>query len=351
MDRSISGGDADGMPGLVDHQPQPGSNDQPGRSPVARLFWRLFLLNALIFLAVAAVLVLSPATVSYPIAPPELAVIAVGLVALLVVNAVLLRSNLRSLDGLTALMARVDLLRPGDRLTMRGDGDIAHLIGTFNAMLDRLETERSTSTAWVLSAQEGERQRLARELHDEIGQSLTAVLLGLKHTADRAPDDLRDELRTVGDTIRASLDEVRQIARRLRPGVLDDLGLAAAVTALAREFAETTRIPVVPRLHERLPPLTSAVELAIYRVAQESLTNAARHAHPTRIDLSLTAQPDQVVLRVTDNGRGINGTREGTGIRGMRERALLIGADLTVAPHPAGGTEVRLVVPTPTKRG
>jgi two-component system sensor histidine kinase UhpB len=351
MDISIPGDNADGMPGLVDHQPQPLHGDRRGRRPVAGLFWRLFLVNALVFAAVAVVLVLSPATVSYPIRFPELAVLTAGVVGMMVVTAVLLRASLRPLDGLTALMERVDLLRPGDRLTVRGDGDIAHLIGTFNAMLDRLETERSASTARILTAQEEERQRLARELHDEIGQSLTAVLLGLKHTADRAPDDLRDELRTVADTIRASLDEVRQIARRLRPGVLDDLGLTAAINALANDFGETTRVPVAPRLPERLPALSSAAELAIYRIAQESLTNAARHAHPTRIDLSLTAQPDQVVLRVTDNGRGINGTREGTGIRGMRERALLIGADLTVAPHPAGGTEVRLLVPTPTSRG
>ena len=102
-------------------------------------------------------------------------------------------------------------------------------------MLDRLEAERGASAARALAAQEGERQRIARELHDEIGQSLTAVLLGLKRAADPAPAPLRAELGAVTETVRASLDEVRQVARRLRPGVLDDLGLVSALDALAAD--------------------------------------------------------------------------------------------------------------------
>ena len=127
---------------------------------------------------------------------------------------------------------------------MRGKADVAHLIRTFNAMLDRLETERGLSSAGALAAQEAERQRIARELHDEIGQSLTAVLLGPKRTVDRAPDDLRPELQSAQEMIRASLDEVRRIARRLRPGVLENLGLHSAMNALAADFAEVSRIPL-----------------------------------------------------------------------------------------------------------
>ena len=150
---------------------------------------------------------------------------------------------------------------------------------------------------------------------------------------------------------RASLDEVRQVARRLRPGVLEDLGLSSAMSALATDFSQASEIPVTQRLDQRLPALSRDVELVLYRIAQEGLTNIARHANASRVGLALTGERDGVVLRITDDGRGLNGSSEGAGIRGMRERALLIGAHLTLGPAPAGGTEVRLVVPTQTQRG
>jgi two-component system, NarL family, sensor histidine kinase UhpB len=340
------------MPGIVDHHPQQARVDQrTGKSPAAALFWRLFLLNALVFVAGAVVLMFSPATVSTPVAATEVTVLTLGLVLMLAVNAVLLRTSLRPLDGLTALMARVDLLRPGERLAVRGSGDLAHLIRTFNDMLDRLETERGASSAQALAAQEGERQRIAQELHDEIGQSLTAVLLGLKRTVDRAPDDLRAELRAVQELIRASLDEVRQVARRLRPGVLEDLGLLSAMNALAADFSQASQVPITRRLDQRLPELGRDAELVLYRIAQESLTNVARHASASRVELALTREPTGVVLRIADDGRGLDGSAEGAGIRGMRERAILIGAHLTIGPPRAGGTEVRLLVPIEAERG
>ena len=339
------------MSGIVEQRPQRARGEQrTGRSPARALFWRLFLLNALVFVAGAGVLVFSPATVSTPVAITEVIVLAAGLALMMAVNAALLRTSLRPLDGLTALMERVDLLRPGERLAVRGSGDLAHLIRTFNDMLDRLETERGASSAQALAAQEGERQRIAQELHDEIGQSLTAVLLGLKRTVDRAPDELRAELRAVQELIRASLDEVRQVARRLRPGVLEDLGLISAMNALAADFSQASQVPITRRLDQRLPALGGEAELVLYRIAQESLTNIARHASASRVELALTREPAGVVLRITDDGRGLNGASEGAGIRGMRERAILIGARLTLNPTPAGGTEVRLVVPVDAER-
>jgi two-component system sensor histidine kinase UhpB len=340
------------MSGVVDQRRQQVPPDRAvSWTPATALFWRLFVVNGVVFVAGAGVLVLSPATVSTPVSVREVSVLTVGLALMLAVNAILLRASLRPLDGLTDLMKRVDLLRPGERLAVSGNGDVAHLIRTFNEMLDRLETERGTSSAQALAAQEGERQRIAQELHDEIGQTLTAVLLGLKRTVDRAPEELRDELRTVQETIRASLDEVRQVARRLRPGVLEDLGLSSAMSALATDFSQASEIPVTQRLDQRLPALSRDVELVLYRIAQEGLTNIARHANASRVGLALTDERDGVVLRITDDGRGLNGSSEGAGIRGMRERALLIGAHLTLGPAPAGGTEVRLVVPTQTQRG
>jgi two-component system, NarL family, sensor histidine kinase UhpB len=271
-------------------QPLP-ARRQAARAPTAALFWRQFLATGLVFVIFTAVLVLTPATVSTPIVLRELAVLGVGLTLLLAVNAFLLRATLRPLDGLTALMQRVD------------------------------------------------------------GQSLTAVLLELKRAVDRAPADLRENLQGVQEMVRASLDEARVVARRLRPGVLEDLGLISAITALATEFTRTTGVGVTRRLADEIPPLTREVELVIYRIAQESLTNVARHARASSVELSLQAHGGAVVLRVADTGRGLNGAGEGAGIRGMRERALLIGADLEITAPAAGGTEVRLAVAAWAGRG
>ena len=333
------------MPGIVDRGADALDDDPPvPRPPAVVLFRRLFLFDALVLVAGAALLVLTPATVSPRVSVAELAVLVGGIALMLIINAALLRSSLRPLDGLAVFMQQVDLLRPGERLPVRGTGYVAQIVRTFNDMLDRLEAERGASRAHALAAQEGERQRIARELHDEIGQSLTAVLLGLKRTVDRAPPDLRQELHTVQETIRASLDEVRQVAHRLRPGVLEDLGLLSALNALAADFTQASGVPVDRHLSHRLPALPPDVELVLYRIAQESLTNVARHAGASRVDLSLT-HDDDVELRIVDDGAGLGRAREGAGISGMRERALLVGARLTLAPGPATGTVVRVTVP------
>ncbi|MEU8912461.1 MULTISPECIES: HAMP domain-containing sensor histidine kinase [Streptomyces] len=307
------------------------------------LFWRIFLLNAVVLLAATALL-LGPVTVSTPVLLTEAAVLTVGLAAMLIANGVLLRVGLAPLQRLTRAMTTTDLLRPGKRPAVAGHGEVAELITTFNTMLDRLEAERATSAARALSAQEAERHRISQELHDEVGQTLTAVLLELKRVADQAPPAVREELHQVQESTRAGLDEIRRIARRLRPGVLEELGLTSALKALTGEF--TGPSPAVRHhIDADLPPLGQETELVLYRAAQESLTNAARHAAARRVDLTLRRIPAGVELRIRDDGRGIDGAPEGAGISGMRERALLIGADLTIGPASGGGTEVRLTVP------
>ncbi len=307
------------------------------------LFWRIFLLNAVVLTAATALL-LGPVTVSTPVLLTEAAVLTAGLAAMLIANGVLLRVGLAPLQRLTRAMTTTDLLRPGTRPAVGGHGEVAELITTFNAMLDRLEAERATSAARALSAQEAERHRIAAELHDEVGQTLTAVLLELKRVADHTPPAVRDELHQVQEITRASLDEIRRIARRLRPGVLEELGLTSALKALTGEFTGPA-LTVGHRIDTDLPTLGRDTELVLYRVAQESLTNAARHAAARRADLTLKRTPAGVELSVRDDGRGLGGAPEGAGIRGMRERALLIGAGLSLGSLPGGGTEVRLVVP------
>jgi two-component system sensor histidine kinase UhpB len=310
------------------------------------LYWRVCLINALVFLVATIVLVVSPATVSSQVAVSELGVLAMGLVLIMVFNSLLLRSSLAPVDRLITLMQRVNSERSGERLPVTGEEPVRHLVESFNAMMSRLELERARSNAQALAAQEAERHRIAQELHDEIGQGLTVVLLGLKRVVDAAPTELAEELRMVQDTARASLDEVREVARRLRPGVLEDLGLVSALAALATDFSIHNAGSVRRSIATGLPVLASDIELVIYRVAQEALTNVARHAEADTVELSLSKLGDTLELRVADNGRGLAGTMQGAGMRGMRERALLVGGELTIgSPTNHGGTEVRLVIP------
>ncbi|MET7392928.1 histidine kinase [Dactylosporangium sp. NPDC005572] len=311
------------------------------------LYWRIFLLNAAVLAAAMVLLLVGPVTVSTPVVLTEALILTGGLAAMLVANAVLVRVGLRPLDRLTRAMTTIDLLRPGHRLVVTGQTGFAGLIRTFNTMLDRLEAERAASTARALSAQEAERHRIAQELHDEIGQTLTAVLLELKRVADQAPPPMRTQVYQVQESTRNGLDEIRRIARRLRPGVLEELGLTSALKALTAEFC-TGGLSVQHRL-EHCPDLGRDAELVLYRVAQECLTNAARHAGARHVVLVLARRsaevPTGVELCIRDDGRGLGGAPEGAGIRGMRERALLIGADFAIGPAAGGGTEARLRVP------
>ncbi|WP_405624237.1 sensor histidine kinase [Streptomyces sp. NBC_00076] len=313
------------------------------------LFWRIFSLNA-IGLVAAAALLLGPVTVSTPVLPGEALAVVVGLAALLAANALVLRVGLAPLERLGRAMAAADLRRPGARAPVAGPAEAAALITTYNTMLDRLEAERAAGAARALSAQERERRRIARELHDEVGQTLTAVLLQLKRVADRTPEQLRDEVGQAQEATRAGLDEIRRIARRLRPGVLEELGLTSALRSLAAEF--TTRgLTVRHHIPGDLPQLTEESELVLYRVVQEGLTNTARHSAADRAEVRLRSVPDGVELLVRDNGKGLDGASEGSGISGMRERALLIGAALSLGPAPVRGTDIRLRVPVATGDG
>ncbi|WP_431948958.1 HAMP domain-containing sensor histidine kinase [Actinacidiphila sp. bgisy167] len=314
------------------------------------LYWRIFLLNGAVLVG-AAVLLLGPVTVSTPVLLGEALVLGVGLAAMLVANALLLRVGLAPLQRLSRAMNSADLLRPGSRPAVTGPSEVSTLITTFNTMLDRLEAERAATSARVLSAQEAERQRIARELHDEVGQTLTAVVLQLGRSAEQAPAPLGEDLRQVQETTRVGLDEIRRIARRLRPGVLEELGLHSALRALAGEFT-SPGLTVADHSGPTLPAFDHETELVLYRVAQEAVTNAARHSGADRVELHLDPLPGGgAVLLVRDDGKGIGEVAEGAGIRGMRERALLIGASLTIAPARGGGTDVRLEVPEPAAGG
>lgn len=309
------------------------------------LFWRVFAVNAVLLGVLAALLLLSPVEIHAPVRPTQAVTVLVALALTLVANAVLLRHALAPLDRLAERMEKVDLLRPGQRLPAQRDAEINRVVAAFNRMLDRLERERRESGRRILAAQEAERVGIARDLHDEVGQLLTGVLLHLDAIAERAAGE-RAELEETKESVRRALDEVRRISRELRPEMLETLGLVSALTELTTTFARKSGLRVERRFDQALPDLDPDVELAVYRIAQESLTNVARHAHAAEVRVSLETGEDTVVLRVVDDGRGFAEEPEGEGgLRGMRERALLIGAALTVRPASPRGVDVRLEVP------
>jgi two-component system, NarL family, sensor histidine kinase UhpB len=314
------------------------------------LLHRVVWINVLLLVASVAltIIVLVPGQESSARLDEEGIVLLVTVGLAIVLNVLLLRRVVRPLQQLTALARTVDLSGPPELLPGAAPtSEAGELALTFNEMLARLQTERREATGRVLAAQEGERLRVARDLHDEVGQELTAVLLLLSRVQARAPETLRPAVLEAQEAIRTSLKDVRRIAIELRPEALDDLGLTSALAVLCERFVERTGIRIESHLPNGLPALPDEVELVIYRVAQEALTNVARHSGTDRARLSLVRSEDGIVLSVRDSGVGFGpAINEGSGIRGMRERAGLIGATLRVSDlAPDGGCEVRLEVP------
>lgn len=209
----------------------------------------------------------------------------------------------------------------------------------------RWESERRSVTARSLASREYDGQRMAAQLRDNVGNNLAAALVGLKKAIDHAPPELAAELRSVQQSARVSLVEMRRISRPLRPELLEDCGLQSALSRLATDL--TTRHPglKVRRRLEGPSGIDAETELVVYRVAEEALTNIGRHAKAKHVELCLAHERDTVVLRVCDDGVGIDAQTERTGILSMRERAALVGGRLEVSRQEGGGTQVRLEVP------
>jgi two-component system, NarL family, sensor histidine kinase UhpB len=317
-------------------------------NPRMPLFWRLFFVNAVILVLIAVLLIASPVTISAPIRLTEAAIVLAGLIVTLAANLVMLRRALVPLERLAERMEVVDLLRPGQRLPDRS-GVVGRVIQSFNRMLDRLEAERQLTTQRALAAQEMERVAIARNLHDEVGQLLTGVLLQLDSIAEVVPAH-SEEIGETKRVVRQALEEVRRISSELRPEMLEHLGLISALTELATSFQRRSGIRVGRALDSGVAGLSPEAELAVYRIAQEALTNVARHAQASSVTISLHQAGGRVVLRIVDDGLGFPGVpQEHGGLRSMRERAVLLEGALAVKSAPGGGVDIRLEVPTATE--
>jgi len=326
----------------------------PGATPVSgirqrwkrlSLLWRVFAANVAVFAVAFAVLAWAPVTVHRVATPSELLVLSIGLILMLAFDLAMLRRTFAPLRRLAATMQAVDPAQPGRRAeAFDGAGaEVTALAGALNSMLDRLEGERRESGRQVLAAQERERTRIARELHDEVGQTLTAIALRAERAAAE-PGPQHEALVDITETALRSLEDVRRIGRELRPEALDDLGLVNALIALCARADRQRGLRVRRDLDWGLPQLSPEVELVIYRAAQEALTNVLRHAQATDVFVALKRDGSDVVLTVSDNGRGLPAAVTERGLRGMRERAMVIGARLELGRATRRGTEIVLRV-------
>ncbi len=315
------------------------------------LLGRLTAVNAVVLALVAVLLIATPIEIDAPPSIGQAALVIGGLAVILVAVHFVLRRTLAPLQKLTEVIRLVDPDRPGRLdLAVPPERELAALTEAFDEILARLAHERRESARVALAAQERERRRVARELHDEIGQNLTAITLHAERSAVDEDADAAAELRRVAEDIRYTLDEVRRVARELRPEALDDLGLVNALITLCARVGESG-LQVERRLSGGLPPLDAETELVVYRIAQESLTNVVRHARAEHVELVLSADAEAVWLVVRDDGGGLPSRmpRDASGLAGMRERALLVGGTLTVSSTPGEGTEVRLEMPIGTE--
>jgi two-component system sensor histidine kinase UhpB len=283
--------------------------------------------------------------------PAAAVVLGIAVAFTILFNAFLLQRRTKPLEDLVDRMERAVLSRPGANLKLTeppaGPEEVARLHHAFVRMLERLEAERRRASSAALEAQEEERARIARDLHDEVNQSLTGVLLRLEAMREKAPPELAAELAEVRTLANQALQELLTLARQLRPTALDDLGLKAA---LAGHVAAVGRQSGIETSFESAGDIASVpqdVQVVTYRVAQEALSNAVRHSGAAHLDVRLEREDGSVELSVADDGRGFtfDQASRGLGLAGMRERALLVNGELQVESRPQVGTSVRLLVP------
>jgi two-component system sensor histidine kinase UhpB len=310
------------------------------------LLTQILAVNALLLCAaVPAAIAASKLDTSYG-APDQMLLIIAAILATVLVNGIVLRRRLWPLEHLIEVMEKIDLQTPGARVELpeADTSDVVRLHEAFNRMLERLEAERQATGGAVLHAQEDERARIARDLHDEANQSLTGLLLRIEAAAQHAPPELQAELRETKALATQAMDELLSLARELRPSALDDHGLTAALRSQMSRFSSETGIAVSLRSDNCLDELGEDEQIVVYRTVQESLSNIVRHSNAKHVEVAIGSDRS---VRVTDDGDGFDlSAVQGHGLVGMRERARLAGASVEVHSKVGVGTTIELHLAT-----
>jgi signal transduction histidine kinase len=283
-------------------------------------------------------------------------VLIVALVVTLVINLVLVHVALRPIKALEDTAARVwrGDLEARVPPSLVADRNMARVGGTLNLLLDGLMADRARMrrlASQVIEAQDAERARIARELHDSTAQTLTAIVLQLSAaTRDSRDPALADRLEQIKGMAGTALEEVRTLSHTVHPRVLDDLGLVAALRWLARRTPEELGLHVTVETRGDVASIPPAAASVLYRVAQEALTNVVRHAEASSVSIIVKVDADGAALEVVDNGRGFavdeaEARRPGMGLFSMRERVALVDGRLEVTSTPGTGTRVAAFIP------
>jgi two-component system sensor histidine kinase UhpB len=277
--------------------------------------------------------------------------LAMAIILVLLVNLLMLRRRFSPLEQLIERIEAIDPAEPARLEYPQGvdqTEEVDRLAASFTRLLQRIDAERRRSGRLVLRAQEEERRRLARDLHDEVNQALTAILLRLEALGQAAPPALGDEVTELKKLVNQAMEELLQLARQLRPSALDDHGLFSAIVGHARRFSAETGIRTDVNTQGEHAMLEMDQEIAIYRIAQEALNNIAQHSGAERVEIELEAgRGGGVKLCVKDDGRGFDASHQngGLGLGGMAERARLVGGRLEIDSTPGAGTALTLQVP------
>src|SRR5215210_3039173 len=281
----------------------------------------------------------------------EFLVLAMAMVLTLCVNMVMLKRRFRPLEH---LIDRIESVDPAEPATFEPGhepfAEIDRLAQSFRALLVRIEDERRRSGRLVLRAQEEERRRVARDLHDEVNQALTAILLRLEALAYDSPPERAQEVAELKRLANQAMEELIGLARQLRPAALDDHGLVSAIEAQLKLFGERSGVRTSMVARGDATSLDNDRQTAVYRVAQEAMTNAGRHSSASEVDIELAVEDGGATeLHIWDDGCGFDPAERsgegGLGLTGMAERARLVGGELDVRSAPGAGTSITLRLP------
>src|SRR3989440_1766109 len=353
---------------MVTPRMQPVEVRQPS-SPILRrllgipIFYKVLFANSIIiFFGATGGTWLATHLNTSPFATPMSLIIfvALGWLISIALNVVVLQIAFRPLMDLGKVMRRVQLGERSLRAPLTGvDSQADQLASAFNMVLEALDDASRQRASQIINAQEQERQRIARELHDETSQVLTSLMISLAVLEESVEtQEARERIADTRALAHSTLRAVRNLSIDLRPSALDDLGLLPALRWYMKEYQKKCSIVVdfqSTGFKQRLP---AEMETALYRIVQECLTNTAKHANANRVTITLKEETNRVYARITDDGQGFDyeallktpGQERGLGLAGMNERAVLLDGTLNIHSTPERGTIIEVSIPLPSVR-